>query len=90
MTFDTFDQSDEETWPDQQKDNDKDKDNLENALKEQPKRLVAFETFDQRQWQRHLEKTLKERPKRPVTFETFNQSDEETRPVQQKDNVKDI
>ena len=31
MTFDTFDQSDEETWPDQQKDNDKgkhkDKDN---------------------------------------------------------------
>ena len=23
--------------------------------------------------------------KRPVTFETFNQSDEETRPVQQKD-----
>ena len=29
-------------------------------------------------------------PKRPVKFETFNQSDEETRPVQQKDNVKDI
>ena len=26
MTFETFDQSDEETWPDQQKDNDKDKD----------------------------------------------------------------
>ena len=25
MTFETFDQSDEETWPDQQKDNDKDK-----------------------------------------------------------------
>ena len=27
MTFETFDQSDEETWPDQRKDNDKDKDN---------------------------------------------------------------
>ena len=27
MTFETFDQSDEETWPDQKKDNDKDKDN---------------------------------------------------------------
>ena len=26
MTFETFDQRDEETWPDQQKDNDKDKD----------------------------------------------------------------
>ena len=25
MTFETFDQSDEETWPDQQKDNDKEK-----------------------------------------------------------------
>ena len=25
MTFETFDQSDEETWPDRQKDNDKDK-----------------------------------------------------------------
>ena len=25
MTFETFDQSDEETWPDQQQDNDKDK-----------------------------------------------------------------
>ena len=27
MTFETFDQSDEEIWPDQQKDNDKDKHN---------------------------------------------------------------
>ena len=25
VTFETFDQSDEETWPDQEKDNDKDK-----------------------------------------------------------------
>ena len=25
MTFETFDQSDEESWPDQKKDNDKDK-----------------------------------------------------------------
>ena len=48
MTFETFDQRDEETWPDQQKDNDKDnykdtdndkdkdndKEHLENTLKE--------------------------------------------------------
>ena len=27
MTFETFDQRDEETWPDQQKDNDEDNDN---------------------------------------------------------------
>ena len=27
FTFETFDQSDEEAWPDQQKDNDKGKDN---------------------------------------------------------------
>ena len=26
MTFETFDRSDEETWPDQQKDNDNDND----------------------------------------------------------------
>ena len=53
MTFETFDQSDEETWPDQQKDNDKDKDNgkdkdddnCKNTLKEQSQRLVAFVTL---------------------------------------------
>ena len=27
LTFETFDQGDEKTWPDQQKDNDEDKDN---------------------------------------------------------------
>ena len=27
MTFETFDQTDEGTWPDQKKENDKDKDN---------------------------------------------------------------
>ena len=27
MTFETFDKSDEETWPDQQNDNDKENDN---------------------------------------------------------------
>ena len=27
VTFETFDQGDEETWPDQPKDHDKDKDN---------------------------------------------------------------
>ena len=53
ITFDTFDQSDEETLPDQQKDNDKDKynekdkdnDNCKNTLKEQSQRLVAFVTL---------------------------------------------
>ena len=39
MTFETFDQSDEETWPDQQKDNNKDKDN------DKDKHIVTFETL---------------------------------------------
>ena len=46
FTFETFDQSDEKTWPDQQKHNDKDKykdkDNVKYSLI-----LLAFETFDQ-------------------------------------------
>ena len=58
--------------------------------KRQWQRQIQRQRQRQWQWQRHLEKTLKERPKRPVTFDTFYQSDEETRPVQQKDNVKDI
>ena len=37
VTIETFDQSDEETWPDQQKDNNKDKDN--------DKDIVTFETL---------------------------------------------
>ena len=58
MTFETFDQSDEKTWPDQQKYNDKDKDNdkdngndiyvhLENTFKERSLGLFTFEAFDQ-------------------------------------------
>ena len=55
LTFETFDQSDEKTWPDQQKDNDEDKYkrqrqwqiHLENTFKEQSLRLLTFETFDQ-------------------------------------------
>ena len=39
MTIETFDQSDEETWPDQQKDNYKDKDN------DKDKDIVTFETL---------------------------------------------
>ena len=39
MTRETFDQSDEETWPDQQKDNNKDKDN------DKGKDIVTFETL---------------------------------------------
>ena len=52
-TFETFDQSDEKIWSDQQEDNDKDKynekdkdnDNCKNTLKEQSQRLVAFVTL---------------------------------------------
>ena len=55
LTFETFDQSDEKTWPDQQKDNDEDKYkrqrqwqiHLENTFKEQSLILLTFETFDQ-------------------------------------------
>ena len=42
MTFDTFDQSDEETLPDQKKYNDKDKD--KDSDKDNP-RVVTFETL---------------------------------------------
>ena len=46
MTFETFYQSDEETWPDQQKDNDKDKDNdkWRTPSKNNP-RPLTFETL---------------------------------------------
>ena len=51
MTFETFDQSDEKTWPDQQEDNDVNikqrQIHLENTLKEQSLILLTFETFDQ-------------------------------------------
>ena len=39
MTFETFDQRNEETWPDQQKDKDKEKDN------DKDKDIVTFETL---------------------------------------------
>ena len=45
MTFETFDQSDEETWPDQQKDKDKYKNHREELHNDSSKRLVMFETF---------------------------------------------
>ena len=55
LTFETFDQSDEKTWPDQQKDNGEDKYkrqrqwqiHLENTFKERSLKLLTFETFDQ-------------------------------------------
>ena len=34
MTFETFDQSDEETWPVRQKDDDKDNDNDKDDIKD--------------------------------------------------------
>ena len=43
VTFETLDQSDEETWSDQQQDNDKGKDN--DNHKEQSQRLVTFVTL---------------------------------------------
>ena len=56
MTFETFDQKDDETWPDQKKDNDKDKDkdndkdkyNKRTLSESDPRDLWPFETFDQR------------------------------------------
>ena len=53
MTFETFDQSDEETWPDQKKDNDKDKDKDKDKdndkdkdiLRTPPKILTKTNTF---------------------------------------------
>ena len=54
MTFETFDQSDEETGPDQQTDNDKDKYKdkdiekdkyIESTFKEQSLWLLTFETL---------------------------------------------
>ena len=71
MTFETFDQRDEETWPDQQN--------------RQWQRQIQWQRQRQRQLPIHLENTLKERPQRLVTFETFDQSDEETWPDQKKD-----
>ena len=41
VTFETFDQSDEETWPDQQKYNDKYKDNDRDSDKDNPRDRVA-------------------------------------------------
>ena len=73
VNLETFDQSDEETWTDQQKYNEK--------------KLSQWQR--QIQWQKHLENTVKERPKRLVTLETFDQSDEETWFDQQKDNDND-
>ena len=50
VTLETCDESDEKTWPDQQKDNDRHKDkdkdkNNDNDIKEQPLRVI-IETFD--------------------------------------------
>ena len=70
MTFETFDQRDEETWPDQQN--------------RQWQRQIQWQRQRQRQLPIHLENTLKERPQRLVTFETFDQSDEETWPDQNR------
>ena len=55
LTFETFDQGDEKTWPDQQKDNDEEEAQIQktktmtNTFREhlQSLRLLTFETFDQ-------------------------------------------
>ena len=55
LTFETFDQSDEKTWPDQQKRQRRRQIqiqrqwqiHLKNTFKEQSLRFLAFETFDQ-------------------------------------------
>ena len=63
----------EKTWPNQQKDNDKDK----------------YKDNDNEIWQIHLENTFKVQSLRLLIFETFHQSDEKTCPNQQKDKDKD-
>ena len=42
VTFETFDQSDEGTWPDQKKDNDKDKDKYKYNDKDNPRELMTL------------------------------------------------
>ena len=46
MTFETFDQSDEETWPDKDKDNDKDNDKDKDSVT--VKTLITFLTIENR------------------------------------------
>ena len=46
MTFETFDQNDEETWPDKKRQWQR-QIHLESTFKERPWGLVTFETFDQ-------------------------------------------
>ena len=66
VTYETFDQSDEKTWPDQ----------------EIPTYLHTYPPTYLPTYVPPLENTLKERSKRLVTFETFDQSDEKTWPDQ--------
>ena len=68
MTFETFDQSDEETRPDRKNTY------LPTYL---PTNLPFYLKGTARN-QGLLLLTNKEQPKRPVTFEIFDQSDEET------------
>ena len=97
MTFGTSDHSDEKTWPDQQKDNGKDKHNEKGKDKDNDKEIYRAPSKSdlrdlwqrQRQRQRHLEDTFKQWHQTLVTFEASDQSNEETWPDQQKDNDKD-
>ena len=57
MTFETFDQRDEETWPDQQKDNDKDND-IDNDI-DNDKHGGDMTEPTKRQWQRQIQWTGK-------------------------------
>ena len=81
MTFETFDQRDEETWPDQQKDNDndkdKDKDNDKDKDKDNDKDNDNDNDNDKdndKDKYIHSQNTFKERSLRLVTFEAFDQS----------------
>ena len=73
MTFETFDQIDEKTWPDPKKDNDKDKYKDKDKNNDKDKDIS--------------ESTLTERSQRLVFFETFDQSDEDTWPDQKKETM---
>ena len=57
MTFETFDQSDEETWPDQQKDNNKDNDKDKDIVTFET--LIAFRTIENNNLNIHSDPWIK-------------------------------
>ena len=98
LTFETFDQSDEKTWPDQQKGNDKDNDkyfweHLQWAILKHLTRVMRkHDPTNKKTKTMTLKNTFREHLQRAIfeTFdiETFDQSDEKTWPDQKQNNEK--